>query len=576
MKKWVITAKRADFNEIAGRFGISPMLARIIRNRDIVGDDAINMYLNGSVKDMHDPYLLKGMDTAVMILMDTISDNGRIFIIGDYDIDGICSSFILKKGLESIGAKTEVRLPDRVKDGYGMNMDMVDEALSCNASLILTCDNGISAHEEIKYAKEKGLKVIITDHHEVPYEENNGMKEYRLPPADAIVDPKQEDCDYPFSGICGAMVAYKLMQCMFEAMGKGKELSDDLLMFAGFATVGDIMDLTDENRIAVSFALDRMKTTPNKGMECLIDVTGVDRNRMSPYTIGFILGPCINATGRLDSANRALDMFLTDSHEEALKIALELKSLNDTRKDMTEEFKKKAFETVENSEEYSDDRVLVIYMPQCHESLAGIIAGKLKEKYYKPAFVLTGAKDGVKGSGRSIDTYDMYGELTKCSAILDKFGGHTMAAGLSLKEENIDALRKALNDNCSLTEEEMQEKLSADMQLPLKYATLRLAEELDRLKPYGKGNTTPLFAEKNLTVSDLRVFGKNRNVVKLRLAPVGKNMPLLDAIMFGDGDEIEKEIKIGDKLAVMYELDINEYNGTRSLQLRIRDYKKDL
>lgn len=576
MKKWVITAKRADFNEIADRFGISPMLARIIRNRDIVGDDAINMYLNGSVKDMHDPYLLKGMDTAVMMLMDTISDNGRIFIIGDYDIDGICSSFILKKGLESIGAKTEVRLPDRVKDGYGMNMDMVDEALSCNASLILTCDNGISAYEEIKYAKEKGLKVIITDHHEVPYEENNGMKEYRLPPADAIVDPKQEDCDYPFSGICGAMVAYKLMQCMFEAMGKGKELSDDLLMFAGFATVGDIMDLTDENRIAVSFALDRMKTTPNKGMECLIDVTGVDRNRMSPYTIGFILGPCINATGRLDSANRALDMFLTDSHEEALKIALELKSLNDTRKDMTEEFKKKAFETVENSEEYSDDRVLVIYMPQCHESLAGIIAGKLKEKYYKPAFVLTGAKDGVKGSGRSIDTYDMYGELTKCSALLDKFGGHTMAAGLSLKEENIDALRKALNDNCSLTEEEMQEKLSADMQLPLEYATLRLAEELDRLKPYGKGNTTPLFAEKNLTVSELRVFGKNRNVVKLRLAPVGKNMPLLDAIMFGDGDEIEKEIKTGDKLAVMYELDINEYNGTRSLQLRIRDYKKDL
>lgn len=571
-KKWVVAAKKADFNVIAAKYDISPMLARIMRNRDVIGDEAINMYLNGTVEDMHDPYLLKDMDTAVMLIMDAINAGEKIFIIGDYDIDGICSAYILLKGIGLLGGTARVRLPDRTKDGYGMNKVMVDEASEYGASLIVTCDNGISAYEETEYAKDMGIKVLITDHHEVPYEETDGRKDYRLPHADAIVDPKQEGCDYPFREICGAMVAYKLIKALCDAMGTGSECLEEFLMFAGFATVGDIMDLKDENRIAVRYALKKMKTTENPGMKCLIDVTGTDRNRMTPYTIGFILGPCINATGRLDSANRALSMFMAGSHEEALNIALELKSLNDSRKDMTEKFKDEAIDMIDAGD-YDHDRILVVYLPDCHESLAGIIAGKLREKYGKPAFVLTRTEEGIKGSGRSIDCYDMYGEMTRCRELLDKFGGHKMAAGLSMKEENIDRFRKALNDNCILSEEEMQDKLTADIALPLSYATMKLAEELDKLEPYGKGNPKPLFAQKDLLVSDVKVFGKNRNVVKFKLRPKDGTCKDVDAVMFGEGDEIKTELEGKDTISAMYELDINEYMGNRSVQLVIKDFR---
>ncbi len=573
LKKWVVAAKKADFNAIAEKFNISPMLARIMRNRDVIGDEAVNMYLNGTVDDMHDPYLMKNMDKGVMLLTDAIRTGRKIFVIGDYDIDGICSSYILKKGIGLAGGIAKVRLPDRAKDGYGMNMDMVYEALEYGASLILTCDNGISAYDEIRYAKDKGLTVIVTDHHEVPFEEGEGEKIYRLPPADAVIDPKQEDCDYPFKEICGAMIAYKLIKCLFEAMDTGSDILDEMLMFAGFATVGDIMDLKDENRIAVRYALDRMKTTDNMGMRCLIDVTGVDRGRLSPYIIGFVLGPCINATGRLDTAGRALEMFLEENHEEALKTALELKSLNDSRKDLTEKFRFKAEEIIDGSVEYEKDKILVVHIPDCHESLAGIIAGRIREKYGKPAFVLTGSSDGVKGSGRSTEAYDMFAEMTKCRDLLDKFGGHKMAAGLSMKEENIELFRRALNDNCELTEEEMQEKLTADIALPLSYATYKLARELDLLEPYGKGNPKPLFVQKDLIASDLRVIGKNRNALKLKLRPADNSCPAIDSIIFGEGDKIAEEIREKKDLAVMYELDINEYMGNNSVQLRIKDYR---
>ncbi|MCR5356726.1 MAG: single-stranded-DNA-specific exonuclease RecJ [Lachnospiraceae bacterium] len=572
MKKWMVAAKKADFDAIAGKFNISPMLARIIRNRDVIGDEAIGMYLNGTVKDMHDPHLLKDIDRAAGIICAAVKSGTKIFVIGDYDIDGVCSSYILLKGIKGIGGDVTVRLPDRVADGYGMNAGMVDEAIDQGAGIILTCDNGIAAYDEIKYAKDNGLTVIVTDHHEVPFEDDKGEKRFKVPPADAVVDPKQEDCLYPFSEICGGMVAYKLMQCVFELAGKGSEMLDELLMFAGFATVGDVMELKDENRIAVKFTIDKLKTTDNIGMNCLIDVTGIDRMRISPYHIGFILGPCINATGRLDSATRALDMLMASSHEEALKTAEELKSLNDSRKEMTDKFRDKAIEMIDSDESYRDNRVLVVFLPDCHESLAGIIAGRIREKYCKPSIVLTRSEDCVKGSGRSIDAYDMHEELTKCNDLFIKFGGHKMAAGLSLDEENVDELRRRLNENCKLTDEEMADKLTADIALPLEYATMDLAKEIELLEPYGVGNPKPLFAIKDIKVSDIKVFGKNRNVVKMKLSPSSGRVRA-DAVMFGDGDEIADGLKAQDTISVMYELGINEYNGSRSAQLTIRDWR---
>ena len=398
MKKWVVAAKRADFNAIAEKYNISPMLARIIRNRDVTGDDAISMYLNGTVKDMHDAGLLKDIDKAASMILSAVERGGKIFIIGDYDIDGVCSSYILKKGIAFIGGDVMVRLPDRIKDGYGMNKDMVDEALKWGADMILTCDNGIAANAEIGYAKERGLAVIVTDHHEVPFTEEDGEKRYVIPCADAVVDPKQEDCGYPYKEICGGMVAYKLMQRIFCECDRGEELLSELLMFAGFATVGDVMELKDENRIAVRFALEYMKTTKNYGMNALIDAVRIDRSSLTPYSIGFILGPCINATGRLDSAVRALDMFMSGTYEEAFKTAQELKSLNDSRKEMTELYKKQALDMIDKDASFKDDRVLIVHLPGCHESLAGIIAGRIRERFYKPVFVLTGEDDSVKGS----------------------------------------------------------------------------------------------------------------------------------------------------------------------------------
>ncbi len=566
----MVAAKRADFNEIAARFCISPVLSRIIRNRDVIGDEAIDMYLNGKVSDMHDPHLLKDADKAADMIYKAVKEGNKIFIIGDYDIDGVCSSYILLKGITFLGGEAMVRLPDRMTDGYGMNMGMVDEALRYGAGMILTCDNGISAAAEVEYANKKGIRVIVTDHHEVPYEDTDGVRNYILPPADALIDPKQSDCPYPYKEICGAMVAYKLLQCVFGLAGQGAELLDDLLMFAGFATVGDVMELKDENRIAVKHALNRMKVTDNKGMNCLIDVTGVDRSRLAPYHIGFILGPCINATGRLDSAFRALEMFNAETYEEALMAANELKSLNDSRKELTDHYRDEAVEMIDKAGR-EPDRVIVIHLPECHESLAGIIAGRLKEKYFRPSIVLTGTGDGVKGSGRSIEAYDMHAELTKCADLFIKFGGHKMAAGLSMHEKDIDELRTRLNGDCSLTEDDMTLKLVADIALPVGYATLDLAREIEKLEPFGTGNPRPLFACKDLKASDIKVFGKNRNVVKLKLiSPDGTRA---DAVYFGDGDETENSLRSAGTVSVMYEIGIDRYMGNEKVQLTLKDWR---
>lgn len=574
MKKWVVSAKRADFNAIASEFNISPMLARIIRNRDVIGNDAVSMYLNGTINDMHDPHKLKDIDKAAGLICDAIASGKKIFIIGDYDIDGVCSSYILLKGLKSIGGMATVRLPDRIKDGYGMNSDMVDEAYKWGADMILTCDNGIAAYSETEYAKSKGLTVIVTDHHEIPYEDEGTKKRYLIPPADAVVDPKQEDCRYPFKEICGGFVAFKLMQCVFELSGKGKELIPELLMFAGFATVGDVMELKDENRIAVKYALEHMKTTSNHGMNALIDAVKADRQSLTPYSIGFILGPCINATGRLDSADRALQMFMAGSYEEAYKTAHELKALNDSRKDMTELYKKMAIDMIDGSDEYLKDRVLVVYLPDCHESLAGIIAGRIRERYYKPVFVLTGGESSVKGSGRSIENYNMYEEMNKCSDLFIKYGGHKMAAGLSISETDIGEFRRRINEYCTLTEDEMIEKAVIDIPMPIRYADMKFAKELQRLEPFGNGNPRPLFAEKALIPSDIRILGKNHNTLKLKLRSSDIKGGSIDALYFCDADEMCSRLKETESIDVLYEIGINDYMGHESVQLIIKDWKQ--
>ncbi len=583
MKRWMVSAKRADFNEIAKTYQITPMLARIIRNRDVIGDEAIKRFLYGSLKDLYAPTLMKDVETAAELLLSAIDSGKKMRIIGDYDIDGVCASYILLEGLKAYGATVDVRLPDRVKDGYGINEAMITEAKEDGTELLITCDNGIAADKEIAYAKKTGMIVLVTDHHEVPYEEIDGVRHFRLPPADAIIDPKQPECQYPYQDICGALVAYKLIMRLHEKRKPDAEVLEELLSFAAFATVGDVMPLLDENRIVVKYGMEQMKHTSNLGLKALIDVTKTDREKLSPYLLGFVLGPCINATGRLDTAERALQLFCSESMAEAVQTANELKQLNDSRKDMTQLYTQMAYKIVEEREKL--DCVLVVYLPDCHESLAGIVAGRLKERYYRPSFVLTKSEDGVKGSGRSIDTYSMYEEMTKCRELFTKFGGHRMAAGLSMREADIDEFRKRLNDNASLTIEDMTEKITIDIPMPINCITELFIQELDKLAPFGTGNPRPLFAHKNVEFKDLHVMGKNRNVAKLKLyvhtEPESASKPesesksdfvTFEGVYFGEADVFEKELAERNSVSIVYYPEINHYMGRSSIQIVIRDY----
>ncbi len=572
MKKWVVAAKKADFNGIAEKYNITPMLARIIRNRDVIEDADINKFLNGTLEDLYPAGLLKDIDKAVDIIREAKKNGLKTRIVGDYDIDGVCASYILYKGFSKFGLESDVRLPDRVRDGYGLNSNIIDEAINDGVKLIVTCDNGIAARAEIEYAKNNGMTVIVTDHHEVPYEIVDDEKTYLLPCADAVIDPKQSDCTYPYKEICGAVVAYKLIESMFNDMELPAEeiegLKDELLQFAAFATVGDVMPLLDENRIIVKYGLKLMGRSTNQGINALIDVTNIDRTMLNPYHIGFILGPCVNATGRLDNATRALSLFMAEDRGSAVTIAKELKELNDSRKQMTETFSAIGMKMASSMQE---DKVLVIYIPDCHESLAGIVAGRIKEKFYKPTFVLTKGDENVKGSGRSIEAYNMYEEMTKVNDLFIKYGGHKMAAGLSIEEEKIDELRYRLNENNTLTEEQLIEKIVIDIPMPMKYASLDFVNELDRLAPYGMGNSKPLFAEKNVSVLNTFVMGKNRNALKLKLKPEGSEQTF-DGIIFGNGDELAEEIAKKDKISVIYQPQINEYMGNKSIQVAIKEW----
>lgn len=568
----MVAAKRADFKEIGERFGIDQVTARIIRNRDVIGEEAIEKYLHGSRKDFYSPWLLKGMEKAVAILQEKITNKNKIRIIGDYDIDGVMSTYILLVSLWGLGADADMVIPNRITDGYGINEHLIEQAWEDKRDTIITCDNGIAAATQIQKAKDLGMTVIVTDHHEVPFEETENGRTEILPPADAVVNPKQKDCGYPFSGLCGAVVAMKVMEALYEKMAPEVDLVDRMLPFAGIATIGDVMDLKDENRILVKEGLQRLHHTTNLGLQELIRVNGLEPENISPYHIGFVLGPCLNASGRLDTAKRALKLLLAENREEAAVLAGDLKNLNESRKEMTAQGVEKAIEQVESTS-MMEDTVLVVFLPECHESLAGIIAGRLRERYHKPSFVLTRGEEGVKGSGRSIEAYSMYEKLCECKEYLTKFGGHPMAAGLSLEEENVETFRRKLNESSGLSQDDLVEKVSIDVPMPIHYIRKDLVRELSLLEPFGKGNEKPLFAQKNLWISQLRVFGKNRNVVKMRLTD--ENGYPMDGVYFGDGDAFVEEARGKQKIAIVYYPDINVYQGRESLQVIIRHYQFD-
>lgn len=570
MSKWMVYAKKADFKAIGERYGIDQVVARIIRNRDVCGEEKIEMYLNGTEDNLYSAHLLKDADLAVDIIMEKIRQKKHIRIVGDYDIDGVCSVTILLKGLEAAGALVDYTVPDRVADGYGINKNIIDRALSDGVDTIITCDNGIAAIPQINYAKDSNMTVIVTDHHDIPFKEENGSKVFLKSNADAIVNPKQEECSYPFKMLCGAAVTYKVISILYERLS----LPDsDLLQYrqlAAVATIGDVVDLTDENRVLVKHGLATMEKTKNTGLRALIDMCRIDISALSSYHIGFVIGPCLNAGGRLETAKLAVELLIEDNPGEARVKAEKLKELNEERKAMTENEAAKAIDMVENTA-LSEDKVLVVYLPECHESIAGIIAGRLKEYFYRPAFVITDAAEGAKGSGRSIEGYNMFEEITRCGYLLNKFGGHPMAAGISLDKENIEEFRWQLNHNQTLTEEQLTPVTWIDVPMPLGYVNFSLIEQLKWLEPFGKGNEKPVFADRNLTVRQASIIGKNKNVLKLVLED--ERAYSYDAVMFR-ADALNVPSR-GQKISVVYYPSINEYNGKKTIQFIISEWRAD-
>ena len=574
MAKWFVYAKKADFKAIGEAYGIDQVIARVIRNRDICTKEQFDMYLSDSLEGMHMPELLKDADKAVDIIISKIEQKKKIRIIGDYDIDGICSTTILYKALKETGAEVDYAVPHRINDGYGINETLIDAAIADGVDTILTCDNGIAAINQVEYAKSHNLTVIITDHHDITFEENGTQKRYIYPKADAIVNPKRDDCGYPFKMLCGAAVAYKLVEVLYKKRwlseyDKYKSSLDEYRQFAAIATIGDVVDLIDENRILVKNGLRSIANTKNIGLRALIDICKIDINKLTPYSVGFVIGPCLNASGRLDSAKNAIELFLETDENTAKSKAMELYAFNEERKGMTESELSKALKIIDETE-IKNDKVLVIYLPECHESIAGIIAGRIKELYYRPTFVITDAKDGAKGSGRSIEGYNMFEEITKCAGLLTKFGGHPMAAGISLDKDKIDEFRKTLNKKQTLTEQQLEPVVWIDVPMPLNYVTYTLVEQLSILEPFGKGNEKPVFADKDLIVKSVNIIGKKSNVLKLMLE--AQDGSVFEAIQFMyDGNKPQ----VGQKIAITYYPDINEFRGKRNLQFIIKEWKQN-
>lgn len=582
MEKWYIEVKKADFEKIGQRFGISPIVARLLRNRDMTEEKEIDLFLNGTRDDLYSPFLMKDMDRAVSLLKIYIKEGKKIRIIGDYDIDGICSAYILKRGLCYVIGEPDnfpdVVIPHRIQDGYGLNDRLIEEAKQDGVEVILTCDNGIAAAGQIALANELGIRVIVTDHHEVPFETVGDEKRYMLPPADAVVDPHRADCDYPFKGICGGVVAFKLVQALLltdesdraaerEAAQK-QALLEECFAFAAFATIGDVMALNGENHMIVKYGLESIASCPNYGLQALIEQCGLKGKELSPYHVGFILGPCLNASGRLDTADRALELLESPSKREAMQLAAELRELNEQRQELTAEGLREAIRLAEE-EGLKEDRVLVVYLPKVHESLAGIIAGKLRERYGKPVFVLTDAKDAVKGSGRSIDAYHMFEEMTKIQDIFIKYGGHKLAAGLSLPVGSAGEFRRRINEVCTLSDEDLIERVMIDVPMPIDYVSVELLAQMKLLEPYGNGNRRPLFAQKNVSLEQCWILGKNANVVKGRLRR--QDGAVLDAVYFGDGASfVERLHKAGGRADIVYTPGENTYRGQTTIQIEIK------
>ena len=544
------------------------MLARILRNRDLVTDEEISNFLYGSLSDLHDPFLLKGMDEAVQAARGEMARGTKICIMGDYDSDGVCSSFILKSYFDYAGAKSTVCLPDRVRDGYGMNVRMVREAFEDGAGLIITCDNGISCHDAVAEAKELGMTVIVTDHHEVSA---------GLPCADAVVDPRQEGCQYPFKDICGAVVAWKFVQAMLkdDAGAQAAALIDYLLQFAAVATVTDIMPLKDENRISVREGLKRLSVTGNRGLRALMELKGISGQSITSFHVGFVIGPCLNSAGRLESADEAFDLLYEKDPEKAAQTAGHLNELNEKRKQLTSDQIDRAQELINKdiSEKGSPDRIIVCFLPEAHESIAGIVAGHLKEEYNRPAFIITGANDGLKGSGRSIPAYNMIEALTARADLMQKFGGHAGAAGFTL-DCSVEEFRNALNEDCTLTASDLERTVWLDMRLPFEYVSPEFVKELELLEPFGTGNDKPLFAEKDITVLKSSVVGKNRTALKMVLENAGGAR--MDAVYFSSPENISAaagKTASGSKIMITYYPSINEWRGMQSLQIVIRDIR---
>ncbi len=568
-EKWFVATKKADFLGISKKYGIDQVTARIIRNRDIIEEKDIARYLKPELSAMYPPRLMKDMDCLISILQDKIQKKRPIRIIGDYDIDGVQSAYILQKGITRAGGIVTAAIPDRMKDGYGINENLITQAKEDGADTIITCDNGIAAIDAIAYAKNLGLTVLVTDHHDIPYIEENGVRTYLKSSADAIVNPKQEDCGYPFSGICGAVVAFKVVQALYESSNIPKEEAMEFLENAAFATVGDVMDLVDENRIIVKYGLEQMRHTKNPGLRALIQQKEIQPERLSAYHFGFVLGPCINAGGRLDTAVRSLKLMLAEEEAEAVTLAAELSDLNEERKKLTVEGVEESFRMIEDNH-LADQKVMVVYLPKLHESLAGIVAGRIREQYNHPVFVMTDSEDGIKGSGRSIESYSMYDEMCKCQDLFTKFGGHPMAAGLSLPKENLETFAKRLNENAALTEDDFVFRIHIDVPMPLSYVTKELIQELQVLEPFGKGNQKPVFADKNIRVKEKRLVGKNRNVLKLTLEDAqGFCYP---AVFFGKAEKFMDFLGKKDIISIVYYPEINSYMGREEVQFVISSY----
>ena len=568
-EKWYLQTKKADFKRISEKFHISPITARLIRNRDIISDEDIEEYLRGGIENLHSPWLLKDMDKGVHILKIKISQQNKIRIICDYDVDGICSGFILHQSLKKLGAVVDVVVPHRIEDGYGINERLIRQAYEDGVDTILTCDNGIAAISQVEYAKSLGMTVIVTDHHQVVYNEEDGEKKYVLPQADAVINHKQADCPYHFKELCGAMVAYQLISALSESMEQSQNFVREFLPYAAMATVCDVVDLRGENRIVVKAGIEAFKYNHHIGINALIEACQLDKKKLDAYHFGFILGPCLNASGRLDTAMRSLSLLQCEDEEEAAKLANDLKALNDSRKALTEQGTEAAYKLI-NGSDLKNDRVMVVFLPDCHESLAGIIAGRIREKYHKPAFVLTRGEKSVKGSGRSTENYSMYEELVKCDSLLLQYGGHPMAAGLSIEEANVEAFRRQLNENCTLTEEDMIPKIVIDVPMPISYINENLIRQLSVLEPFGKGNAKPVFAQKNLRVLKTGIYGKTQNTVKLQL--MDESGTVMDGVYWGEAKEFAEFARSHGTISVTYYPKINSYMGRDSLQIVIQNY----